>query len=144
MAVVREIIDQDGWQDWVATRPVVIQELCKKLPPDRLYLLKTSGHCVTIYSYSEDNTVTVDVSGEYNWVAFERRVFGISPENLEECDLPGDDELLGTGLTEENDIGQFIELLRNEATEDTREVTENTMLDFWKLLWDDSYPLKGD
>jgi hypothetical protein len=38
----------------------------------------------------------VDVTGEYNLVAFERRVFGIKPEDLEECDLPGLHEPLGS------------------------------------------------
>lgn len=41
-------------------------------------------------------TCRVGVSGEFNLVTFERDVFGIDPKDLEECDLPGPDELLGT------------------------------------------------
>ena len=86
---------QKTWDDWVATRPEIVQELCGRFPPYNLYLLKNSGHRVTIYSYLENNTMTVNVSNDYNNVAFERRVFGIKPNNLEECDVAvtrGDDE----------------------------------------------------
>lgn len=73
---------------WVNSRPLVVQELCKKFPPDRLYRLKTSDHKVTIYSYSENETMTVTVTMEYNpLIVFERQIFGIKPEDLEECDL---------------------------------------------------------
>ena len=95
MAKVTELKQQE-WEEWIATRPEVIRDLCTRFPPDRLYLLKTSGHRVTIHSYSEDGTVTVDVSGEYNFVFFNRQVFGIHPEDLEECDLPPADEVMGS------------------------------------------------
>jgi len=38
-------------------------------------------------------------------------VFGIKPEDLEECDLPGEDEILGVTLTEREDVRQFISAL---------------------------------
>lgn len=125
MAKISEL-DVDGWNAWVSTRPAAVQDLCKRLPPDRLYLLKTSNRRVTLYSYSEDGTVTVNVTGEYNMVTFSRQVFGINPDDLEECDLPADDEPLGEMLTERVDIEEFIDLVRpyiladraaNEATE---------------------------
>lgn len=94
MAIIREL-DQAAWNEWVSKRPVVVQELCRRLPPDRLYLMKSSGHRVTLCSYDEDGTVTVNVTGEYNRVLFSRSVFGISPDDLEECDLPGPDEDVG-------------------------------------------------
>ena len=88
------------WDAWVQSRPTIIQELCRRFPPDRLYRLKSSGHRVTLHSYSEDETMTVNVTGDYNFVAFEWRVFGISPTDLEECDLPSAGEMTGslTGL----------------------------------------------
>lgn len=109
MAKIRDDLDQAAWDAWVATRPACVQALCKRLPPDRLYLLKSSGHRVFMYSYSENGTVTVCVTGRYNAVTFERRVFGIKPEELEECDLPGADEPLGTLLTERKDVDAFID-----------------------------------
>lgn len=67
---------------------------------------------MTIYSYSEDGTMTVDVTGQYNKLTFDRRVFGIQPEDMEECDLPGDQEELGTVLTDRKDIDAFINAIR--------------------------------
>ena len=93
------VMDEAGWAAWVATRPAVIQELCARLPPDRLYMLKSSGLRVTLGSYAEDGTVTVDATGLYNALMFERKIFGVKPEDLEECDFPGDDEPLGVMLT---------------------------------------------
>jgi hypothetical protein len=100
------------WEEWLAERPQTIKDLAAKFPPDRLYFMKKSNHRVTIYSYGEDNTLTVNVTGEYNRIIFDRQVFGIKPEDLEECDLPLPDELLGAALTDEEEIDQFIDLVR--------------------------------
>jgi hypothetical protein len=61
--------------------------------------MKTTGHRVTIASFSEDNSVRVNITGEFNEVAFDRGVFGIDPDDLEPCDLPGSDEPTGSALT---------------------------------------------
>ena len=45
------------WNDWIDSKPRVIQDLCRKYPPDKLYRLKTTGQKVTLASYSEDGTV---------------------------------------------------------------------------------------
>jgi hypothetical protein len=90
------------WNDWVRERPAPIREMIEqyKFDPWTLYLLKTSGHRVTLYSFDESKegppTLKVYVSGDYNAVAFERRVFGIKPEDLEECDLPPPGTLTGS------------------------------------------------
>lgn len=89
-------INQEEWEKWVSTRPKVIQDMCKKLPPGRLYKMKGTGQKVTIVSYSEDRTVTVSVDGRYNLVTFDRNVFGVDPDSLEECHLPSSDEPIGT------------------------------------------------
>ena len=88
-------LNQEAWQEWVATRPPVVQAICLRLPPDTLYRMKSTGQRVTIYSYSENGTVTVHVTGDFNFVTFERGVFGVDPNDLEECELPAPDELLG-------------------------------------------------
>jgi hypothetical protein len=105
-------LDQAAFDCWVAERPPEVQRLCKLLPPDRLYLLKTSGHRVTLRSYCEDGTVTVNVTGQYNVVTFDRYVFGIKPEDLEECDLPPAYAPVGTLLTEEAEVDAFIDIER--------------------------------
>lgn len=101
-----------AWDEWVESRPPVVQDLCRRYPPDRLYRIKDSGHRCTLVSYSEDGTMKVNVTGQFNFVTFDRQVFGIKPENLEECDLPGADEHLGTALTEKEDIDAFVDLVR--------------------------------
>ena len=88
-----------AWAEWRATRPTVIQEMMDRFPYDELYRLKSSGHRVTLYSYSENGTLTVNVTGDFNFVTFDRRVFGIEPDDLEPCDLPNADEHLGTFIS---------------------------------------------
>ncbi len=107
MATVRPF-DEQAWAEWVATRPPVVQSLCKRLPPDRLYRLATTGQRVVLHAYNEDGTVTVLVSGLYNRVMLERCVFGISPDDLTECDPPQDPEPIGAVLTEDDEIEEFI------------------------------------
>lgn len=89
-----------AWNEWLESRPPAIRDLACRFPPNKLYRLKSSGHRVTIASYEEheDGTVgfRVNVGGDYNCVAFERSVFGIPADGLEECALPGPAELLGS------------------------------------------------
>ncbi len=91
MAIVKEI-NYKAWYDWVKTRPPEIQELCRKLPPDRLYKMESTGNFVTIESYSESGNVSVGVFKKYNpFIFFDRQVFGVDPDDLHECDLPNID-----------------------------------------------------
>ena len=89
---------EHAWNTWVRLRPPVIQDLCSRFPANRLYRLKESAHYVTIYSYEEDGTMTVTVSGDRNFVIFERHVFGVAPDEIEECDLPSADSPHGSLL----------------------------------------------
>jgi hypothetical protein len=89
------------WDEWVKERPTSIREVAEKLFPWKLYRLKNGGHKVFIHSIDEpaDNsepTLKVIVSGQFNMVCFERTVFGIKPSDLEECDLPSPDEIIGS------------------------------------------------
>ena len=116
MAVVKEI-DKVEWDKWVEGRPPIVQDLCRRFPPDRLYLYKPTNHRVTLYSYSEDGTMTIVVLGDYNAVIFPRQVFGIKPEDLVECDLPAKNEPCGAMLTSDEDIEAFVELHRQKIKE---------------------------
>lgn len=100
------------WEEWLSERPSQIRELAQKFPPNKLYLLKTSNHRVYPIAYHEDGTLSVAVTGQYNTIMFDRKVFGIKPDDLEECDLPGENEELGTLLTEEEDIESCINVVR--------------------------------
>lgn len=123
-------LNQDGWDKWVATCPPIVQELCRKYPPDRLYRMKSTGQRVTLLAYSEDGTVRVDIRGDFNALAFDRSVFGVSANDLEECDLPGVDEVTGTMLTDPKHVDTFIEMLR-EMGGFTRATSE---CNNWELL----------
>lgn len=95
--------------EWLATRPPVIQELVAKLPPDRLYRVKSTGQRGTIDSYSENGTVTLVIDGTYCYVMFGQRVFGLSADMIEECDLPGPDDPVGNFAAESPENKAFIE-----------------------------------
>lgn len=92
------------WGEFVESRPPHVREVARRFFPWELYLLKTSNHRVELIGFSEEKdgkvTVMVAVLGRWNRVAFERRVFGIDPNDLEPCDLPGPDEKLGSALDE--------------------------------------------
>lgn len=95
MAILIEMKEPD-WSAWLDSRPPEIRRMAEKWPPNRLYRMGDTGHRVTIVSYGEDGTVRVFVSGKYNFVTFEREVFGVDPATLTECDLPPSDEPVGS------------------------------------------------
>ncbi len=101
MRYVEPTDDQrQGWDAWLAERPEAVRLVAARFDPWTLYRLKPFGQRVTVQAFDEgvDGIVTlrVAVSGEFNFVTYERSVFGINPDDLEECDLPSDDERLGT------------------------------------------------
>lgn len=114
MAVIGTLTaeEQKGFDEWVAGRPPVIQEMIAKHPINRLYRMASTGHRVFIIAYDEGGTVRVAVTGRFNAVMFERQVFGVDPKTLVECDLPGPGEPVGAVLTEQADIDAYIEKTR--------------------------------
>lgn len=104
-----------GWDEWVSGRPQAVRETLQRydLKPWKLYRLKSSGHRVTLYSVDEPKdgsapTLKVNVLGRFNLLAFDRRVFGITPDDLEECELPGAEEPLGTVLSHD-EVSEAVE-----------------------------------
>jgi len=102
MANFCEVTDEmiEGWKQWATGRPKVVQDLAERFKPWKLYRLKTTGHRVFLLSFFENGTVTAAVTGRFNLVAMERQVFGIDPADLEECELPSADEMVGVYLSE--------------------------------------------
>jgi hypothetical protein len=94
------------WKEWKETLPETARKNAEKFPPWELLWLPTSdsGHRVFPYSYSDNGTLTVVVTGQFNRVTMERKVFGINPEDLTPCELPGPDEPLGVTLNEEQQL----------------------------------------
>ena len=93
---------QAEWEKWKNGRPKVMLDLAERFPPNILFRLKTTGQRVYPVSYNEDGTLKVCVSAQFNAIAtFERNVFGINPDDLEECDLPGQDDRIGMFTNED-------------------------------------------
>ena len=109
------------YAEWLDERPPHVREVAERFPPWKLFRMESSGHRVTVHSFDEriDGTVTlkVNVTGDYNFVAFERRVFGIDPEDLTECELPAEDELLGASLTTEEEVAAELARFRCNCEE---------------------------
>jgi hypothetical protein len=106
-----------GWKEWVASRPEPVRKVAERFEPWSLYRMKSTGQRVTLYSFGEANdgsavTLTVNVTGQFNAVAFDRQVFGIDPDDLEPCDLPAPTEPTGTALTDEADIKAYVDATR--------------------------------
>lgn len=90
-----------AWAEWVAERPERVRRVAETMAPWKLYRMKSTGHRVTILSITEPRdkgpiTLMVDVSGTFNLVACERQVFGVPLDDIEECELPAEGEVLGT------------------------------------------------
>ena len=104
--------DMKSFEEWLKTGPLIIQEMAKKYPPNKFYKIRGKGHICTLYSYSENNTVTVDITGDFNKLTIERRVFDINIDDLVETEF---DETQPTGVlfTKEDDIENYIKIMRN-------------------------------
>lgn len=93
--------NEASYEAWVSKLPEVVQSVARRFRPWKLYRLKTTGQRVTVYAFGEPSeagksvSLTVIVSARYNLLTFERQVFGIDPDDLEECELPGPDEPVG-------------------------------------------------
>ncbi len=84
-------LNPEEWDKWVATRPEPVRAMCQSHPPDRLYKMKTTGQRVVLVSYYENRTVRVAVMQRFNpelVIIQGFQVFGVSIDNLEECDIP--------------------------------------------------------
>lgn len=106
------------YEEWLLARPEAVRRVAEKFRPWILYRIKSSRHRVTIVSFDShsDGSVTlkVNVTGQYNAVMFDRTVFGVDPDDLEECELPRPGEILGTVLTPE-EVEMNIDAIRAMA-----------------------------
>lgn len=113
-----------AWNKWISKRPEHVRKVAEKFDPWSLYRLKTSGDRCTLISFEEmqDKTVTmrVAITGRFNLVIFDRQVFGILPEDLELCDLPGPEEEVGTLLTSDKTIDEYIDFIRPIVLKETK------------------------
>ena len=117
MAIIEslEADEQVEWEKWVQSRAIAVRQIAERLTPWRLYRMKSTGQRVVIESYGEHVdghvTLTVSITGKYNAILFDRSVFGIEPDDLEECELPKSSEGLGASMNPEQ-VNENQELLR--------------------------------
>lgn len=101
-----------GWREFVAGLPELARAVAERHPVNELFRLKTTGMRCYPASYSEDGTLTVAVTGRHNRVLFGQKVFGVSPDNLEPCEVPAPGEDVGDTATEagytEDDIRNIL------------------------------------
>ena len=100
---------------WLEELPPNEREIMEKYPPWKLYRMKSTGQRVTILSvgtFDDGIKFRVNISGKYNAILFERQVFGVDYEDLEECDLPT--EPVGALFKEQEEINEMIKLIREE------------------------------
>ena len=116
--------DEESWREFVVDLPASIRGIGERLYPWELYRLKTTDQRVTLYSISENGTVTVEITGEFNDILFDRQVFGINPDDLEPCDLPEASEQLGTRMTHD-EVEDNIDLIRATTRPDLFVLDEN-------------------
>ncbi len=106
-----------GWSQWIAERPDKVREVAERIDPWTLYRMKDTDQRVTLYSFGEQPdgsvTLTVDITGEFNLISFDQQVFGIDPDDLEECDLPVEGEPLGEALNEDEQL-EYINARRKQ------------------------------
>jgi hypothetical protein len=116
MVALREVTEEmkAGWLKWGEGRPQVIRDAVAKYNPWTLYRLKSTGQRGTLYSFSEDGTCTMEITGKYNLLTFDRMVFGIKLDDIEECDLPPEGEPVGEMLTTDQEKLDFINMRRAE------------------------------
>jgi len=72
----------DLWDEWVASRPEVVRDLCQRFPGYNLYRLKPTDQIVQMVGYHENGTMKVYVLEEHNAITSGYCVFGIFPEDL--------------------------------------------------------------
>lgn len=116
-----------GWNEWLASRPEVIQKLAARFDPWSLYKMKSTGHLVSLYSFDENNTVTVNVTGEFNILTHSRRVFGIDPDDLEPAEIPKE---RGMTLIPDEEVENHIDVLRVSIRPDLWKMGEDG-----KAIW---------
>jgi len=110
-----------GYRAWVASRPATVRAVAERFEPWSLYRLQSTGQRVTVAAFgvTADGTVTVSVNvlALFNFVTFERQVFGIHPDELEPCELPAPDEPTGALLTAK-EVDDNLDALRVAARPD--------------------------
>lgn len=96
--------------------PPEVRTVALKYDMITLYRLKPTGQRVFIIDYAfnrktKDVTLTVAITGDFNYVDINKKML-VKPYDLEECELPGPDEKLGTKFVTPEEISAHIKAER--------------------------------
>ncbi len=86
------------WDEWLKDRPQIIKDMATKLPPNKLYRNKITGQIGVLVSYAENGTVRASFPNDLNFQMSTpggRQVFGLLPDDLEECEYPEAEKIVG-------------------------------------------------
>src|SRR5580765_7300966 len=113
------------YAEWCIQRPEKVRVVAEQFEPWSLFKMKATGQRVVVTSFGETKdgniSLTVLVSGRFNLTQFEREVFGISPDELEPCELPSPDEPVGAAMSGE-EVAMNIDNIRLTMRPDLWEV----------------------
>ncbi len=100
--------EQKDWDRWADGKSPIVRELHARFDPNVLYRYAETGQRCTVTAFLETGTVNINISGRYNKVDVNKTIQNVDPSMLEECDLPGPDEELGTKYTKQEDIARYV------------------------------------
>ena len=100
-----------SYQRWAEALSEPARSNAIRFVPWQLYQMEGDGHRVIVCGFDDDGTVSVIVSGLYNAVLHERKVFGIDPTTLTPCDPPPAHEPVGS-LMSQDEVVDNIDALR--------------------------------
>lgn len=113
--------EEAEYAEWVAGLPEPCRSVAQRFDIWTLYRMNSTGHRIIINGFNENGTLSVVVNGRFNAVIHDRVVFGIDPDDLEECEAPGPDEPVGSMLTQA------------EARDNIDELRAMIRPDLWRL-----------
>ena len=114
--IITPTVEQEqGWQEWVASRPPQVRDIARRFDPWTLYMLKSTGQLVTLRSFEFDETsdrvtLKVEANGE---TAGDKILSGINPDDLSAPNAAYSEEDASPPLLDEDEIDAQIESFRD-------------------------------
>lgn len=84
-----------AWVLQVRSMTAAARAVWERVDPWTLYRIKPNGFRVLIGEVSDDGAIKVNLSPDYNFLIGDAWISGVKVDELEECDLPAPDELVG-------------------------------------------------
>lgn len=101
------------YEAFVESRPPHVREVMRRFDPWTLYRYGRQRVIFLGLDEEDDGGITarIHVSAQYNLVLFERNVFGVPWQELEECDLPDPHEITGAIAETDEEINTLLKAI---------------------------------